>query len=201
MTPTLTLMVCSIHTRAHFLERLRQILEPQLTPDVELLIDVDNGDVSIGDKRNRLIARARGRWCCFIDDDDRVAPNYVARILEALQLDPDCVGFLVARFEDGQRTADAIHSLRNERYETVRSGTIFYYRRTPNHLNPIRTEIVQDVGFPKLNHGEDSDFAKRVYPQLLSEVFIAEPLYFYDFRRERPGEITHLSQTGLGGPS
>ena len=42
---------------------------------VELLVDIDNGERTIGEKRNQLLQRARGLFSCFVDDDDDVSPH------------------------------------------------------------------------------------------------------------------------------
>jgi glycosyltransferase involved in cell wall biosynthesis len=175
----LSILIPTISSREAMLCRLLDRLLPQRVDGVEVIVRSDNGEDSIGAKRNALVAQSKGEWICFIDDDDLVAPDYVARILAALTLNPDCVGFWVNRYVNGAFEARACHSLRYCRYATNENGQERIYERTPNHLNPIRREIAESVPFPELNHGEDTSYAVRAYPLLESEVFIDAPLYDY----------------------
>lgn len=186
MPPRLSIMICSLHARSEMLLALLAVLEPQITDAVELLIDLDRGEATIGAKRNRLLERAAGDYVCFVDDDDQVTEDYVALILQALDHKPDCVGFVLMYYEDGRLKGRAVHSLRYQRYADRRlPGKGMYYERTPNHLNPIRREIALQVRFPESNRGEDTSFAQRIRPLLKSESFIDCPLYRYYYRRKK----------------
>jgi hypothetical protein len=193
--PLLTLCICSLVCRHRMLAELLAVLLPQITGDVQLLIDIDDGDVSIGSKRSRMLNAAAGEYVCFIDDDDSVAPDYVSRLLAALESHPDCVGFKLSRLVDGSPGGEAIHSLRFDRYANKRrpDGSVLY-ERTPNHLNPVRTDLVRRIGFPDADWGEDSDFAERIRPLLQTEVMVEADLYIYQFRAEpmREHERTHI---------
>jgi glycosyltransferase involved in cell wall biosynthesis len=192
----LSLLIASIESRSHLLARLKSRLEPQRVDDVELLIAIDDGQSPIGAKRNLLMWQARGDYVCFIDDDDLVSHDYVARILKAITLKPDCVGFWVNRYVNGVFDASACHSIRYKRYATNENGPERIYERTPNHLNPIRRELAVQVPFPELNTGEDTDYARRIYPLLRSEVFIYAPLYNYLYvGLDQRNEMTNAIRT------
>jgi hypothetical protein len=105
------------------------------------------------------------------------------RTVEALQTRPDCVGWRMQRYSDGRPIGEGIHSITvgHERGKTLVDGTVLY-KRTPNHLNPIRREIAASVPFPEVNHGEDWAFMVNVFPMLKSEVFVDEYLYHYYYR-------------------
>lgn len=51
---------------------------------VELLTLYDNRKMSVGRKRSILLSVAQGEYFAFVDDDDRVAPDYVDRLLDAI---------------------------------------------------------------------------------------------------------------------
>lgn len=196
----LSILIPTIASRVHYLERLLQRLLPQRVDGVEVIVESDNGEMTIGEKRNRLMSKARGEWVCYIDDDDMVSEKYVAKILAALALNPDCVGFKVRRYVNGIFDADAIHSIRYAKYATYSDGISRIYERTPNHLNPIRRSLAIQVPFLSCNRGEDSDYAERVYPLLESEVFIDIPLYSYLWipNEDRLAEYTNeLRRSGL----
>ena len=191
----LSILVCSIVTRKPFLERLMLCLEPQLIDDVELLVACDDGEISIGAKRNYLIEQSTGDYVCFVDDDDTLGSTYVSDIIAAMDQKPDCIGFLVRRLVNGKPDPkDAIHSLRFAAWGETKQDGKTYYCRTPNHLNPIRREIAVKVPFKAIDFAEDRDYSQRITPLLKSEVYIDKPLYIYDYRSQRPGEVTHLTR-------
>lgn len=189
----LSILVLTIESRAHYLRRLLDVLEPQLNDRVELKVLCDDGEESIGEKRNRAVAQAAGRWICFIDDDDWIVPDYVASIQRSLTTDPDCVGFNVQVNEDGRYDCMSYISCRNPGYTTERSGGVKRYIRTPNHLCPIRAEFVRATPFAEINFGEDTDYASRIKKLLKSEAYIDRTLYVYDHRSapQRAGERTN----------
>lgn len=185
MTPTLSILICSLESRVDLLGQLLTTLGPQLTDEIELLIDADDGKISIGSKRNALLHNAKGEYVCYIDDDDRVPEDYIAQILSALETRPDCVGFNLAYYVDGVLKGTAIHSLRFQTYGQRRNGRMMEYERTPNHLNPIRRELALQAGFTEKNHGEDTDFAVKVRPLLQTEVFVDKTLYHYLYNSKK----------------
>lgn len=191
----LSILICSIRSRRDLLGRLLAILEPQAVAqkNVELLIDADDGELTIGEKRNRLLERSVGTHVCFIDDDDTVADDYVARLVSALSTDPDCVGFRAKWYEDGRHTADTTYTIRNQKRREIPHGDRFLVERQPGHLTPIRREIALAVRFQPWNYGEDADFSIRVRPYLNTEVFVDHVLYHYWLRNRdaRANEKTH----------
>ena len=173
----LSVLICTIQGRETLFSRLLQLLNNQAHPDVEILFEKDNKEITTGEKRNILLERASGEYCCFVDDDDLVCPNYVSRILDAVQTRPDCVGFTgQISFAKQGIQRDFIHSLQ---YSTWFTRDNVYYR-CPNHLNPVRTELARAVGYKPITVSEDSDFSNRLFPLLKTCVDIPKPhLYFY----------------------
>lgn len=175
----LNILVCSLKSRARQLSELMAVLEPQIraAPAAEVLIDADDGEKSIGEKRNSLLSRATRQYVAFVDDDDLVASNYVNLVLGAISSTPDCVGMCGYMVENGQRTWQFRHTIRAKGWSTDKGGKIYF--RTPNHLNPIRRHIASAVRFPCRSWGEDRDFSDRVRPFLRTEEYIEPPIYFY----------------------
>ncbi len=190
----LSICICSIFTRANFLDRLLAVLRPQLSQRVELLLAIDAGQVSIGQKRQRLLEQARGEFVVFIDDDDLVSPDYVRQILTAIYRNPtaDAITYLSRRFCDGAFEANCSYSLRNASNEgSVVIDGFKTYTRWPYHVTPIRRTIALQVGFTNQDFLEDTVFAQRLRPLLHSEEHIQAYLYEYWWRTKRPGEQTH----------
>jgi glycosyltransferase involved in cell wall biosynthesis len=178
----LSILICSLNKRAELLARLRKVLDPQLTDEVEVIVNVDDGQLSIGDKRNALLEAATGDYIAFVDDDDMVRTTYVKNILEAISTNPDCVGVEGVITVNGQPNGRLfIHSLQ---YRSWFEKDGVYYRN-PNHLSPVKRELALQVKFPAKNHGEDHDYSKALLPFLKTEVYIKGPIYHYDYRENK----------------
>ncbi|MFH1718521.1 MAG: glycosyltransferase family A protein [Planctomycetota bacterium] len=154
-------------------------LRPQLAESVELIIKenaaVADGGATIGENRNEALADAIGDYVCFVDDDDLVSEDYVARILAAIETCPDVVG-LTGHYICGANKPELfVHSIRYKEWLTV-DGV---HQRMPNHINAIRRDLVMQVKYPPKNHGEDFDFSMSVAPLLKTEVMPEEILYYY----------------------
>jgi len=175
----LSILICSLNNRKTFLDRLLERLCSQVNAnEVEVLLSIDDGEATIGTKRNSLVHMATGDYVSMVDDDDLVSENYVNLILDAIKTTPDCVGMQGIITTDGKSPRKFVHSLK---YRSWYEKDGIYYRN-PNHLNPIKREKVLSTPFLEINRGEDSDFSMRILPLLESEVFVEEPIYFYEFR-------------------
>jgi len=170
-----SILIATLRQRSALLDRLMGILEPQLNDQVEVLLEPDSGEITTGTKRNKLVARAKGDYVAFIDDDDRVASDYVSRILGALESSPDCVGIEgIWTSKDQERRF--IASLR---YKTWHEANGLFLR-SPNHINPVVRTIASQVPFPDKVWGEDSVYSEGILPHLKTEVYLDGDLYFYD---------------------
>ena len=181
----LSVLICSLVKRKFSLQRLMLILQPQLhyfSNDVEILTDVDNGEKIVGTKRNDLIQRATGEYVCFIDDDDLVSKDYMAKIIAAISSLPDCCGIEGQMRTNGRNPRMFIHSIK---YNTWYEKDGVYYR-TPNHLNPIKRELAVQIPFPAKNIGEDRSYSDRIFPLLKTEQYITGVIYHYNFMSRKP---------------
>jgi glycosyltransferase involved in cell wall biosynthesis len=184
----LSLLIPTIESRQGLFSQLTSRLNDQIrvspwAEQVEVLHHVDRGECSIGYKRNLLIGKACGLFVAFIDDDDEVSPDYVARICEAIVRNPeiDCIGLRGIITFRGAHPHEFIHSLRYGDYFS-RSHT---YYRPPYHLNPIRREIAMRYRFPDISYSEDIEWALQLRSDgaLKHEEFIDSVLYYYRSRR------------------
>jgi len=187
----LSLLVCSLDSRASYLERLKSILQPQLDKrkeDVQLLIYKDNHEYSIGTKRNTLLTRSEGEYICFIDDDDIVSDDYVDLILEAIDKKPDVVGIHLLHFEDGVHKGLTYHSIKYDCWwdeVNKENPSLRNYYRNPNHLNPVRKEHAVRAMFPEINMGEDRQYSMGLLKYLKTEEYIKSPIYTYLYRSRK----------------
>lgn len=182
--PVLSILICSIPSRRQMLDRLVDHLRWQMRSfpqQVEICVDLDTV-ITVGEKRQRLLEKATGRFVVFVDDDDTTSFDYVSRVLKACAEDKDCcslVGVLTSNGNDPQRFE---HSLKYDRWQTVNNSGAVLHERYPNHLNAIRRDLALEAGFAARNCGEDHEFSNRVRPLLKSEASTGEnPLYYYFF--------------------
>lgn len=177
MRKILSILTCTLQQRKKIFEKLNFKLADQIKfrPEVELLANIDNGEKTIGQKRNELLCAAKGEYVVFVDDDDMVTNDYVAKILTAIQYKtPDCCG-IEGKVLRGKNTQKFVHSIKYENWFT--DNNIHY--RCPNHLNPIKKNLALSVGFRNISSGEDFDFSVRIKPLLKTEVYIKGPIYYY----------------------
>jgi glycosyltransferase involved in cell wall biosynthesis len=175
---TFQILIPTMPSRSALLDRLLGILIPQLVPGVSFF--TDDGLGTIGEKRQRMLNNSSADYVAFIDDDDRISPDYISRILPCLESRPDCVGISIYVTTDGRPWPDNpifMHSLRFK-YNSAWRGN----HRTPHHLCPLRREIAIKSRFSDKNWGEDYDFALGLLPRLATEEWSGdEPIYFYDY--------------------
>lgn len=184
MTPKLSILIPTMPGRERFFDRLMSELNRQIHPggkryDVEIVYSIGDKSVSVGKRRNELMDLAKGEYICFIDDDDRIADNYIDLVMTGIATSPDCCSLNGIIITDGKDPKPFIHSIDyNEFFE--RDGI---YYRCPNHLNTIRTELARQCPFPDWQRSEDSNFAFQLRDKglLKVEYKIPETLYFYDF--------------------
>lgn len=177
---SLTILIAHLHTRVQGLYRLLDTLRPQLTDRVQVCIDADHGQTPIGEKRNRMIRGATGDFVVFIDDDDEIPSDYVARILAAIDRDPtvDCLaseGWVLRWSPQGIQGQRYIISLACRGWHETNG----IYYRTPNHITPIARRHAQAVPFPPIRHAEDAAWSLALRPRLEREGRVRGALYYY----------------------
>ena len=178
--PTLSILICTLPTRKHFLDKLLNVLTPQLNDRVELLIESDNGSLKIGKKRNILLDKAANDYICFVDDDDLISDTYVNDILEAIENNPDCCSLNGIYTVDGKNPTAFRHSLEYSAWNTIVENGNQVYVRPPNHLNVIKKTIAVKIRFnDSMSNGEDKDYSDRIKPHLKTQAIINNVLYYY----------------------
>jgi glycosyltransferase involved in cell wall biosynthesis len=181
----LSILICSIDSRAKMLADLvadlnRQIVEACLEGEVEVLVEVDGGKISIGKKRNLLVARSTGKYICFVDDDDKVSERYVSLLASACFEGKDCVGFngrILVGTANKKVWKKWVISVRYKEWSEDKNC----YYRSPNHIAPVRRDIAVQFPFLNRSNGEDADYSSKMVAAgvLKTEAFVEQCIYDY----------------------
>jgi len=118
---------------------------------VEHLVLCDNRARSIGAKRQALVDIARAEYIAFVDDDDDVSEDYVARLLEATKTGADVITFRQHAIYNGLESE--VHFGINNQDGPFNPGGITL--RAPWHVCAWKRERVKDCLFGESNFGED----------------------------------------------
>ncbi len=178
-----SILICTLDERKQIFENLYnelldQIRKAGLSDKIEVLYYRDNREKSIGFKRNALMRHARGKYACFIDDDDEVHPEYIKMIHGKMQSDPDCISLKGILNNPKGQTYVFEHSLAHGTQYAFKNGR---YIRPPNHLNPMKKVVAAQFLFPEINLEEDKLWAMDIARSgiLKTEETIEDPYYFY----------------------
>jgi hypothetical protein len=159
----ISILICTLPERRVIFSRILTILTKQVNLSslkIEIVSDARDRKTSVGTKRQDLLNRAKGRYCCFVDDDDVVSDDYIAIYETMFQTGtfPDCVSLHGLLYANGLPGRHFYHSLKYKEWREDEKG----YYRSPNHLNLIKTWIAKEIGFHNKTYGEDHDFSKRL---------------------------------------
>lgn len=180
-----SILICTLEERKKQFNFIYKKLENQikalnLKNEIEILYMRDNREMRLGEKRNELIRRAKGRYVNFIDDDDDVHDDYIKMIYNNLAKNPDCVSLKGIVTFNGNNPKYFIHSLKYTDY--FERDNIYY--RPPNHLNTMKRSIASRFLFPGINYGEDNNWAYQVLNEraIKTEAEVNIPYYFYQYQ-------------------
>lgn len=151
--------------------------------DVEILSLMDNKSLHIWEKRNELMRIARGTHMTWLDDDDDVADNYVDKLTEAIDVNPnaDVISFDQMCYLNGVE-AKVFAKMGNPHENVLPDPTGTRYRdtlRPPYHWCCWKTSLASSEAFrSSFSHGdrgqstEDIDWLTRLYPKVQESVYL-----------------------------
>lgn len=189
----ISILICSITDRDAQLKKLLDNLYGQRIPyteEVEILTEVDNKEISVGAKRQKLLERAKGKWVVWFDDDDIPSQRYIKLIIDAItnNKDIDCIGIRGLMTTNGGNPKTWLHRLG---YKIEGDGNTptkygYDYVRPIIHFNPVLRSKALIAGFKDMRYGEDMDYAERLNKLLTKEYFIDEELFHYNYTSTVP---------------
>lgn len=204
---TLSILVPSIPERKQKLvslldELYRQydLLQPHIKylGDVEILFDDSkrflDGGLSIGKKRESLIQRADGKYLCFLDDDENVAPNYLEVLLRLCNERKDICTFRnLSRLDDYWMIVDmSLFFSYNEQATPEKM-----IKRLPWHVCPVLSKYAKLYPFPDTNYGEDWEWMEKVLVHCKTEAKTDAVIHVYNHSRKisEADKITNHAQS------
>jgi glycosyltransferase involved in cell wall biosynthesis len=189
----LSILIATVDSRRSefltLLNRFNDLID--CNPEIEILAECDNKQISIGAKRQKLLERATGDYIVFFDDDDEPNHNYIDLIMQVIRQSPDCIGMLILMTTNGTNQQTCCHSLKYKKWANNVDG--YDYVRSVTHFNPVKRQLALKVGFKDLRFGEDKDYSDRLTPLCKNEVFIKERLFHYRYTTN----INHKEKYGI----
>jgi len=193
----LSILIPTLPVRLNKMVKLVNTLTTQIhkggfSDVVQLMVDMDSKEVSIGEKRNRMVVNACGEYVVFIDDDDLVSPIYVKMLLHGINQNKDVITFKGEYWESRNKVKDIVLGMHHNNHNTKD----FFYR-SPNHLCAIRRVIALKCKYPHINFGEDSEYQVKVRKHIKTECHINDKLYFYHFEERKSQTHPHGAKSHL----
>ncbi len=191
----LSILVPTVPSRIDsFFPRIIKELHKQVgnRKEIEIIGLFDNKRKSTGSKRQDLLNLAQGEYLTFVDDDDRVTEDYVSSIMEAIEANPgiDCIVYNTICRVNGGPPKLCKYGIEFE-YGDILDGK--EWRGKPAHTMVWRSAIAKAHKFFDIMHGEDINWVKRAYKDIVTQHRIDRVLYHYDAEYLRTSETTGLS--------
>lgn len=179
----LSICICSIPSRHETLTRLLKCLTEQRRLDeAQVLVSIDTGALKMGPKRNALVQQAVGEYVVHIDDDDLVHPDYLGKILDAIDADPDVDAIVLrGRRIDAHGKYDPLlfdYRIMSGDVAETENGVLW---RSPGHVCPVRIDLALRAQFPD-HEPEDLTYVSKLAPMIKRVARAGDPedvLYHY----------------------
>ena len=178
----LSILICSvdIEERQIKLKKLISELNRQISKNyaeeiIEVIVDTDNMNKSVGQKRNDLIQKSQGEFICFIDDDDFISENYLSSILHHLNSGIDILLIGIEHIVNGVNQTKIQPSLYIDNLNTGEA----VLKTNHFHLCPHKKSIAERVLFDCINFAEDMIYSQNMVKHINNSYILSTPLYIY----------------------
>jgi len=188
----LSILIPSIPSRlvqaAALYERL---LELSSGMSVEILMLTDNKIMSIGEKCNHLMNASRGKYFCFLHDDDELLS--LQEIYEVTGSDVDVIDFKAeCRNADGS-TYIVTQRLGSDVEHNTQDGRYLDCRRPP-FPNCAWNGKFRKFKFADISYAEDWSFVQQCLTESITEVHIDKVLFKYNFDIDKTEASTESNE-------
>lgn len=155
-------------------------LHPSLG-EVEILVNSQPrflaGGPSIGKKREDLVYNSNGKYLCFCDDDEDIAPNYLESLLRMCREDADVCTFRAMVKVKGYWGLVDMRLIYKVNDQMSPDYTV---RRPPWHICAVRSVYAKMFPFQDLNNAEDFEWMDKVLSCCTTEIHTDKILYCYN---------------------
>lgn len=206
VTPIFSIVLAT-HNRPDFLKRALESALSQSLSDFEIIV-VDDGStldnshvmsefeldnikyikneksLGVSGARNVGIENAKGKYICFLDDDDAFHPAFLERSKEVIEKTDDSIGFtfsgVMKMFSDENgkliRSEKSDHHTPYSQEEIVNVAS----RIGASHGFCVKRECIEKVGGfdTNLRKGEDTDFTLKLMDNGFMPTVVPDPLMF-----------------------
>lgn len=142
--------------------------------------------------RNFGLSKAKGDFIAFIDSDDYVLPDYLKKLLYAIEITNSDIAFCYSKRFRNLNKIDKINWGETIIINKTKKDIIKGLFSTTEHMavwcKLYKRKLLNNILFPLINNAEDVDFNSRVYIKAEKFVLIPEFLYYW---RENPLSLTN----------
>lgn len=136
-----------------------------------------DGGLSIGAKRDAMLRRAEGKYVCYLDSDETIAPNYLETLVRLCQGRKDIVTFRNLTKTDTYWTIIDM----SLSYPTNENASPNYItKRRPWHICPVKTDLAKMYSFEDINYGEDYKWIEQVLNHCNTEAHTDAVIHCYN---------------------
>ena len=176
----LSILIPTLTRRKETFIKLKTEIEKQSLPfkdNIEIIELEDEGELTIGRKRNLLYEMAKGKYSVQWDDDDWIHENTIELIMNALDLNVDCITFDEYDLVNS-KFYKTNYSLKNEYEVYDKNG--YGILKAPYPKCVIKTELARKIKFNEnIKYAEDYHWSVQMKHILKSEYHIDEFIYIY----------------------
>lgn len=136
-----------------------------------------NGGTSVGEKRNGLVQGARGKYLCFLDDDETISPDYVETLLRLCYQDKDVCTFRSLFKCDTYWTVIDMSTQHSENEQATPERIV---KRRAWHICPVKSEYAKQEQFKNINNAEDWEWFERVSQRIVTQAHTDRIIHQYN---------------------
>lgn len=190
----LTVLLPSIPERKPLFDLLLAELKRQ---GIQVIWDNTNV-MSIGAKRNKLLAQVTTPYVVFVDDDDWIRHDYGKALGDAIRNFPksDYIVFDMLYVINQETPKPAKAGIEFERWFNTEEA----YFRHATHIMCWRTEIAQRHTFPDQMYMEDQVWGYAAIGDVKYQTRLEQTLYVYEFLNERSATYVPNRENPLNLP-
>jgi hypothetical protein len=175
----LSILIPSIPSRFDKAQALySRLLTASANKRIEILLLMDNKVMTIGEKCNHLMDASRGKYFCFIHDDDELVS--LSAIYRATFKNVDVIDYKAKCRNDDGSTYIVTQRLGNEVEHRTKDGRYLNMNRPP-FPNCVWHNKFRQFRFPHISYGEDWEFIRQCLEVAETEHYINKVLFHYNF--------------------